>query len=102
VTTEGTERGREVNRYVSLRLRQLRTQRGLSQKQAGDLLSTLTRTRWSVQAVSRAELCDGVYIKRWNVDDLYVLAAAFDVPVAYFLPQPAEEDHSAKRFQQVS
>lgn len=79
-------RTRDVNSYVSQRLRQIRTERGLSQSAAGELLEKHIAGRWPVQTVSRAELCDGTYIKRWNVDDVFGLAAAFEVPVSYFLP----------------
>lgn len=77
---------RDVNRYVSERLRQIRLERGLSQTEAGRRLSQFSAASWRAQAVSRAELCKGTYTKRWNVDDLYDLAEAFEVPVSFFLP----------------
>jgi transcriptional regulator with XRE-family HTH domain len=75
-----------VNRYVSERLRQLRLERGLSQRQAATLLTRISDVHWTAQAISRAETGQGTYIRRWSVDDLYMLTAAFDVPVSYFLP----------------
>lgn len=74
-----------MNRYVSQRLRELRIAKGLSQTAAGQLIARHVAGAWRVQAVSRAELCEGREIKRWNVDDIYGLAAAFEVPVSYFL-----------------
>ena len=79
-------RRRDANRYVSERLRELRAERGLSQREAGELLTRASGSKWTFQAVSRAELCRGTYIRRWSVDDLYTLATTFDVPVSYFLP----------------
>lgn len=79
-------KARTANRHVSQRLRELRRVRGLSQRQAAELLSATTGARWTVQSLSRAELCRGTYIRRWSVDDLCSLATAFDVPVTYFLP----------------
>lgn len=83
-----SSRARDVNRYVSQSLRSIRHARRLSQQQTCELLAAHSDSRWTVQAVSRAERCEGTYIKRWNVDDLYVLATAFAVPVSYFLPEP--------------
>lgn len=80
-----TWRTRDVNSYVSERLRQIRGERSLSQSKTGELLSVFVPGKWTVQAVSRAERCDGPYIKRWSVDDIYGLASAFEVPVTYFL-----------------
>jgi transcriptional regulator with XRE-family HTH domain len=83
-----SSRDREVNRYVSQRVRELRMARGLNQSQAAALLARFSDAAWSGKVLSRAELCEGVFIKRWNVDDLYALSAAFEVPVSYFLPTP--------------
>ena len=90
VARGSSERTGHVNRYVSERLRDLRRQRGLSQRRAAELLNGFSDARWNIQTVSRAELCDGPYIKRWNVDDLFALASAFAVPVSYFLPYPLD------------
>jgi transcriptional regulator with XRE-family HTH domain len=78
-------RERTANRHVSQRLRELRRSRGLSQSQTAELLNAATGSRWTMQSISRAELCRGAYIHRWSVDDLWALAAAFDVPITYFL-----------------
>ena len=67
----------------------------MSQTAAGQLLEQFVAGAWPVQAVSRAEVCDGEYIKRWNVDDVCGLAAAFKVPVSYFFE--SFEDVPARR-----
>lgn len=80
-------RPRDANRHVSQRLRELRIERGLSQRGVAELLTRVSGSKWAFQAVSRAELCQGTYIRRWSVDDLYMLSAAFGVPASYFLPE---------------
>lgn len=82
-----TQRSRQANAYVSERLRDLRKEHGMSQAQLAAFLKERTVYSWTVQSVSRAEICEGPLIKRWCVDDLYALSEAFDVPVAYFLPE---------------
>jgi transcriptional regulator with XRE-family HTH domain len=83
-TVQGNRR--DANAYVSARFRLLRRERDLSQADVSRLLSATYGARWTIQAVSRAELCRGDFIKRWSVDDLLLLAEAFDVPATYFLP----------------
>ena len=90
VARGSSERTGHVNRYVSERLRDVRKERGLSQRRVAELLNDFSDAKWNIQTVSRAELCDGPYIKRWNVDDLFALASAFEVPVSYFLPYPLD------------
>jgi transcriptional regulator with XRE-family HTH domain len=84
------QRSRDANAFVSTRLRELRKERGMSQPAAAAYLKDFTGYNWSSQSLSRAEICDGPLIKRWNVDDLYALAAAFGVPVTHFLRETTQ------------
>lgn len=81
------------NQLVAYNLARIRRQRGLTQEQTVEQLTTFLGTRWSVASLSAAERSvDGKRVKEFNADELIALSRAFDVPLAFwFTPPPADE-----------
>ena len=79
--------------------------RGMTQRQAAEAISLHASTRWSVESYAQAERsARGERSRRFDADELYALAAAFELPVTFFLgdgfavfTDPAELDQAADR-----
>lgn len=79
------------NQLVALNLRRARTLLGLTQEQAAERLEPYLGERWSKRSFSAAERSvAGERIRQFSADDLVALAAAFDLPVSFFLAIPFE------------
>ena len=78
-----------LNKVVAYNLQRARTQLKLTQEQAAARLEPYLGTLWSKATWSAAERSWQTFrVKRFNADELYALARAFELPITYFLTPP--------------
>ena len=82
------------NQIIAYNLRRARFERGLTQEEATALLSPYLGVKWSKAVYSAAERSAERpgRIRRFSADDLMAFAAAFDLPVAFFMAPKADFD----------
>jgi transcriptional regulator with XRE-family HTH domain len=87
-----------ANRLIAYNLRALRTERGLTQDQASELLAPYVEIPWSRATFSAAERsAEGDRVRGFNADDVLALALAFEVPVTYFFLPPTVRDRHTQQ-----
>jgi transcriptional regulator with XRE-family HTH domain len=79
-----------ANQLVAYNLRRARTLLGLTQEQAARELEPYLGERWSKRVFSAAERSvTGERVRQFTADQLVAFAAAFDLPVSFFLEAPS-------------
>lgn len=92
MTSDGPKRALTVNQIVSMNLMRARRERGWTQEEAAARLEPYIGRRWSKATFSAVERSvTGKRIRQFTADDLVAFAAAFNLPVAYFLLPPGRD-----------
>jgi len=89
------------NQLVAHNLKRARESRGLTQEQAADLLEPWLDERWSPASFSAAErsALPEKRSREFTADDVAAFAAAFELPLVYFLTPPADVDVAVDRIE---
>src|SRR3954471_4419812 len=83
-----------ANQLVAYNLHRARTERGLTQDQAAELLEPYLGTRWKKASFSAAERSiSSDRIREFTADEILAFAKAFDLPVTWFFLPPDAADH---------
>lgn len=84
-----------ISQLAAYNLTRIRKTLGLSQEQAAERLEPYLGARWSTAVYSAAERSyAGKRVRQFTAAELAAFAAAFEVPIVYFLLPPKPEDRT--------